>query len=77
MPGGQGLAVLHGRAAECAHIDGLLADARDGRSGALVIRGEAGIGKSALITHARAQAADMTALSVTGNEFDVEGGPPT
>jgi DNA-binding CsgD family transcriptional regulator len=64
--------VLHGRTAECAHIDGLLADARDGRSGALVIRGEAGIGKSALVEHAREQAADMTALSVTGNEFDVE-----
>ena len=64
--------MLHGRAAECAHIDGLLADARDGRSGALVIRGDAGIGKSALIGHARTRAADMTALSVTGNEFDVE-----
>ena len=64
--------MLHGRAAECAHIDGLLADARDGRSGALVVRGDAGIGKSALIGYARTRAADMTALSVTGNEFDVE-----
>ena len=64
--------MLYGRTAECAHIDGLLAGARDGRSGALVIRGDAGIGKSALIAHARTQAADMTALSVTGNEFDVE-----
>lgn len=63
---------LHGRAAECAHIEGLLTDARRGRSGALVIRGEAGIGKSALVAHARAQAAGMTVLSVTGNEFDVE-----
>ncbi len=64
--------MLHGRAAECAHIDGVLADARDGRSGALVIRGEAGIGKSALVAYARSAAADMTPLSVTGNEFDVE-----
>lgn len=64
--------VLHGRAAECAHLDGLLADARTGRSGALVIRGEAGIGKSALLAYARAQAAAMTQLAVTGNEFDVE-----
>ncbi len=63
---------LHGRAAACAHIDGLLADARDGHSSALVIRGEAGIGKSALLAHAHAQAAGMTVLSVTGNEFDVE-----
>ncbi len=64
--------MLYGRAPECAHIDGLLADARHGRSAALVIRGEAGIGKSALIAHARGHATDMTALSVTGNEFDVE-----
>lgn len=63
---------LHGRAAECAHIDGLLADARAGRSSALLIRGEAGIGKSALIAHARAQASDMTVLAVSGNEFDGE-----
>ena len=68
----RGPGTLHGRAAECAHLDGLLADARAGRSGALVIRGEAGIGKSALIAHAHAQAADMTVLSVAGNEFDVE-----
>jgi DNA-binding CsgD family transcriptional regulator len=64
--------VLHGRTDECAHIDGMLADARAGRSGALVIRGEAGIGKSALIAHARARAAGMTVLAATGNEFDVD-----
>ncbi len=34
-------------------VEQLLAAARDGRSGALVVRGEAGIGKSAILQHAR------------------------
>ena len=48
---------LLGRERECAVIDGLLADASNGASGALVVRGEAGIGKSALLEYARRQAA--------------------
>ena len=47
--------MLYGRDAELAQVDGLLAGARNGRSGVLVIRGEAGIGKSALLEHAAAQ----------------------
>ncbi|MEV0677872.1 AAA family ATPase [Actinosynnema sp. NPDC050436] len=43
--------MLHGRSSALARVDGLLADARAGRSGALVVRGEAGIGKSALLDH--------------------------
>jgi DNA-binding CsgD family transcriptional regulator len=43
---------LLGRDDELARIDGLLTDARDERSGALVVRGEAGIGKSVLLHHA-------------------------
>jgi predicted ATPase len=39
--------MLHGRSAQTARIDVLLAAARHGRSGALVIRGEAGVGKTA------------------------------
>ena len=41
--------MLVGRSAEQATIDRLLAAAREGRSGVLVFRGEAGIGKSALL----------------------------
>jgi hypothetical protein len=37
--------MLHGRSAETAPIDVLLAAARHGRSVALVIRDEAGVGK--------------------------------
>ncbi|GAB3005606.1 helix-turn-helix transcriptional regulator [Saccharothrix stipae] len=44
--------MLHGRSAELAVVDRLLTDARAGRSGVLVVRGEAGIGKSALLAHA-------------------------
>ncbi|WP_433269201.1 ATP-binding protein [Actinosynnema sp. CS-041913] len=46
--------MLHGRSSEIAVVDRLLADARAGRSGVLVVRGEAGIGKSALLDHAAA-----------------------
>ncbi|MCK0115833.1 AAA family ATPase [Isoptericola sp. S6320L] len=41
-----------GRRAEAAAVDRLLSDARAGRSAALVVRGEAGIGKTALLEHA-------------------------
>ncbi|KAF0835787.1 helix-turn-helix transcriptional regulator [Nocardia caishijiensis] len=47
--------MLHGRDAEQAMLDDLLAGARAGRSAALVIRGEAGIGKSALLDYAATQ----------------------
>ncbi|MEU4742200.1 LuxR C-terminal-related transcriptional regulator [Actinosynnema sp. NPDC023658] len=48
--------MLHGRSAELAVVDRLLSDARAGRSGGLVVRGEAGIGKSALLAHAATRA---------------------
>ena len=49
--------LLHGRAAEQAIIDRLIATARAGSSGALVVRGEAGIGKTALLDYAASAAA--------------------
>ena len=42
---------LLGRRAECEFLDAALADAFDGRSRVVVLRGEAGIGKSALLDH--------------------------
>jgi hypothetical protein len=44
---------LSGRRTERDAVERLLADAKAGRSGALVVRGEAGIGKTALLEHAR------------------------
>jgi predicted ATPase len=38
--------VLAGRGAECAQVERLLANARAGTGGTLLVRGEAGIGKS-------------------------------
>jgi hypothetical protein len=57
---------LLGREDECAAIDTLLANARAGAGGALVVRGEAGIGKTALLDYARQQAAPMAVLSAAG-----------
>ena len=44
--------MLVGRHAECARLDGLLAAMRGGRSAALVVLGEAGVGKTALLDYA-------------------------
>ncbi|WP_034091243.1 LuxR family transcriptional regulator [Streptacidiphilus albus] len=65
---------LHGRAQEQAVIAGLLADARDGRSGALVLRGEPGIGKTALLEHAAATAAGagFRTVRASGVEYEAE-----
>ncbi|WP_268957673.1 helix-turn-helix transcriptional regulator [Saccharothrix sp. 6-C] len=52
--------MLHGRSAELAAVDTLLSAARAGQSGVLVLRGEAGIGKSALLAHAATRATSPT-----------------
>ncbi|MES9607075.1 AAA family ATPase, partial [Actinomadura sp. NPDC000929] len=62
--------MLYGRDGELAAIDGLLDRARAGRSGALVLRGEAGIGKSALLDHAAGAADGMRVLRGTGVETE-------
>src|SRR5215467_10688946 len=64
--------MLHGRSGECAAIDRLVDGARDGRSGALVLRGEAGVGKSALLAHARERAEGMRVLRALGVEAESE-----
>nr|BFE85250.1 hypothetical protein GCM10020093_078510 [Planobispora longispora] len=52
--------MLYGRTTELAAITKLIAEAREHRrSGALVILGEAGIGKSALLEHVADMSADM------------------
>ncbi|TYB69013.1 AAA family ATPase [Nonomuraea sp. PA05] len=57
---------LPGRRAECGRLDRLLADVRSGRSQALVVRGEAGAGKSALLGHLIAQARDCRVVCAAG-----------
>ncbi|GAA5139886.1 ATP-binding protein [Pseudonocardia adelaidensis] len=63
--------LLLGRSAECAAVDQLLARARDGRSGALVVHGEAGIGKTALLEHARDAAAGFRVQQIAGVEAEM------
>ena len=67
--------MLYGRDAELSMVDALLAGARDERSGVLVFRGDAGIGKSALLEHAAAQAGRMPGarvLRAVGIESEVQ-----
>jgi DNA-binding CsgD family transcriptional regulator len=65
------LAHLRGRQPERERIDALLDAARSGRSGVLVLRGEAGIGKSSLLRHAvEAAGADVPVLSAVGLESE-------
>jgi DNA-binding CsgD family transcriptional regulator len=62
--------MLLGRDAERARIGALLEAARASRSGALVVRGEPGIGKTALLEDAREQATDMQLLAARGVETE-------
>jgi DNA-binding CsgD family transcriptional regulator len=64
--------MLFGRELESARINEVLDAAREHRSGALVIRGEAGIGKSALLDAAVARADGMRVLRALGVESEVE-----
>ncbi|MER6594193.1 AAA family ATPase, partial [Micromonospora purpureochromogenes] len=62
--------MLHGRAREQAEIERLLEGARNGHSGTLVVRGPAGIGKSALLEYAAGRAAGMRVLRSVGIESE-------
>jgi DNA-binding CsgD family transcriptional regulator len=53
-------------------LDGLLAQVRGGRSGILVLRGEAGIGKTALLQHLLASAHGFTVARCAGVESEME-----
>jgi DNA-binding CsgD family transcriptional regulator len=64
--------MLLGRSSECAALDRLLDEARAGRSGTLVVRGEPGIGKSVLLDYAAGRAADMTVLRARGVQSESE-----
>ncbi|HEU5211170.1 MAG TPA: AAA family ATPase [Gaiellaceae bacterium] len=64
--------MLRGRATELGRLDELLDAARQGTSGAVVLRGEAGIGKTALLDHVAARAGDARLLRAEGAQADIE-----
>ncbi len=62
--------VLFGRAAECETLDRLVASARAGRGGALVVRGAAGAGKTALLDYLVRRACGFLVVSMAGIESE-------
>jgi DNA-binding CsgD family transcriptional regulator len=75
MAGGhpvRGPGSLQGRGSECALLDDLIAALRAGESRTLLLHGEAGIGKTALLNYAVASAADMRILHAAGVESEME-----
>lgn len=64
--------MILGREAEQAALLRVLDGARVGRAQTLVVRGEAGIGKTSLIEFARGRADGMTVVSATGVEAEAE-----
>jgi predicted ATPase len=61
-----------GRTSERELLDRLITNVRGGQSAVLVIRGEAGIGKTALLQYATRQASDLRVEQVTGVEDEME-----
>jgi DNA-binding CsgD family transcriptional regulator len=66
------LTMLRGRRVECGVLDGLVEGVRDGRSAALVVRGEAGVGKTALLDYAVESAPDLRSMRAAGVEPEME-----
>ncbi len=63
---------LLGRHSECAALNELVASLRAGKSRALLLRGEAGIGKTALLEHLVASASDLTVVRAGAVELEME-----
>jgi predicted ATP-dependent serine protease len=65
---------LRGRRSETAALDGLLDRVRTGRSAVLVLRGEPGIGKTALLRYVTDRAAGFSVARWMGVESEIEFG---
>jgi hypothetical protein len=63
---------LQGRSSECALLDELLSAVRRGESRSLVLRGEAGIGKTALLEYLTAAASDLMVVGAIGVQSEME-----
>src|SRR5580700_10205829 len=63
---------LRGRRRECAVLDRLVAGARAGTSGVLLLRGEAGSGKTALLQYVLQHAPGCRIARVAGTESETD-----
>ena len=64
--------MLRNRHAECEVLDRLLMAVRAGQSRALVVRGEPGVGKTALLEYLVAQASDCRVERAAGVQSEME-----
>ena len=62
--------VLHGRDVELARLEALIADARRGTAGSVVVHGEPGVGKSALLAEVLSTVSDVRVLRTQGLESE-------
>lgn len=63
---------LRGRASECATLRGLISTVRSGSCVVLVLKGEAGVGKTALLEHVSELASGFRCVEAAGVESDME-----
>ena len=68
----EGLPALLGRNSERSYLERLLANALAGQSGVVVVRGEAGLGKTALLQHTVGQASGFKVAQIAGIESEME-----
>src|SRR4051812_15484247 len=71
QPLGRGLKTLRGRRTECETLDHLLESVCGGQSAALVVRGTAGIGKTALLGDAIDSASDLSVARAAAVESEI------
>ena len=71
MPVERAATGLRGRSAECRALDRLLQSARAGHSATLVLRGEAGVGKTALLDYVVERASGCTLARVASVESEM------
>ena len=69
---GHGKPALIGRGGECARLDRLLASAKGGDSGVVVLRGTVGTGKTALVDYAADSAEGFRVVRAVGVESEME-----
>jgi DNA-binding CsgD family transcriptional regulator len=72
LPASRRTAGLAGRRAECGVLDRLVQDVRAGESQALVVHGEAGVGKTALLEYLAGQAPGCRVVRATGVHSEME-----